>query len=328
MVDTLLKILPAAVLLLWSVRIFMRKDTVKSRLLMSAGMAVATHAIFRWEMSALFVFPFVYLSFREITSSSGISKWDWLIFVPSIAFISLGSRTTCDIFLCVQIAAVLVASAIEVKRYNKLSAEYYDTDDATEVPGQMLLLLTVATIVSAVLMILPDGIRFHEPITITLTLFVTGLLYLFGANADKLGQQPPVSEEAIREAEEAGNGGKKTSTEAGSTANEANRKLLQTVIDEKMYLDPTLSLISLAEKLHTNRTYLSNSIHACYNQNFSDFINHLRISHAVKLMKEDGREANIKDIAIRSGYNHIQSFYRNFTQILDMTPKTWISKQQ
>lgn len=323
MVDTLLKILPAAVLLLWVVRIFLRKDVCRSQLLMCAGMVVAAHAIFRWELPALFVFPFVYLAFREITSSSGISKWDWLIFIPSIVFISLGSRTASDIFLCVQIAAVLAVSAAGVLRHNKLSSEFYDTgNDASEVPGQALLLLTGATVVAAVMIILPDGIRFHEPIIITLTLFLTALLYLFGANADKLGQQPQVPvgpDPAAGEEDEP--------AQVQVAGSEADRKLLQKVIDEKMFLDPTLSLISLAENLHTNRTYLSNSIHACYNQNFSDFINHLRINYAIDLMKEEGPGANIKDIATRSGYNHLQSFYRNFTQIMEMTPKTWISKQ-
>lgn len=30
---------------------------------------------------------------------------------------------------------------------------------------------------------------------------------------------------------------------------------------------------------------------------------------------------------MRSGYNHQQSFYRNFTQIMEMTPGTWLSRQ-
>ena len=51
------------------------------------------------------------------------------------------------------------------------------------------------------------------------------------------------------------------------------------------------------------------------------------VKRRVDLMKEEGPGANIKDIATRSGYNHLQSFYRNFTQMMDMTPKTWISKQ-
>ena len=321
MVDTLLKILPAAVLLLWAVRIFLRKDASRSQLLMCAGMVVAAHAIFRWELSALFVLPFVYLGFREITSVSGISKWDWLIFIPSLVFISLGSRTSSYIFLCVQVAAVLAVSAAGVLRHNKLSSEFYDTgNDASEVPGQALLLLTGATVVAAVLIILPDGIRYHGTVTVVLTLFLTALLYMLGVNVSKLGRQPMVPVEPDQAAEE-------EPAQVQVAGSEADRKLLQKAIDEKMFLDPTLSLISLAENLHTNRTYLSNSIHACYNQNFSDFINHLRINYAIDLMKEEGPGANIKDIATRSGYNHLQSFYRNFTQIMDMTPKTWISKQ-
>lgn len=289
---------------------------------MCAGMIVAAHAIFRWELSALFVFPFVYLSLREATSGNGICKWDWLIFIPSLVFISFGSRTVSDIFLCVQVAAVLAASAAGVLRYNRLSAEYYNTDEASEVPGQVLLLLTGATVVAAGLLILPDDIRFYGPATVVLTLFLTAILYLLGANVGTLGQQPQVPAEP-----EPAAGGEGEPAQVQAAGSEADRKLLQKVIDEKMFLDPTLSLISLAENLHTNRTYLSNSIHACYNQNFSDFINHLRISYAVDLMKEEGSGANIKDIAVRSGYSHLQSFYRNFTQIMDMTPKTWMSRQ-
>ena len=317
----MLKIVPAAVLLLWAVRIFLRKDIGKSQLLMSAGMAVASYAIFQWEESSLFVFPFVYLSFRESTSESGISKWDWLVFIPSLVFLTLGEEMASDIFLCVQIAAVLIVSAAGVMRHKKLSAEYYDTgNDAAEVPGQALLLLIAATITATVLTILPTGMRFYELVTVVLTLFLTVMLYLLGANVNSLGQQPQVPVETEPTADTA------PATVPG--AGEADRKLLQKAIDEKMFLDPTISLISMAENLHTNRTYLSNSIHACYNQNFSDFINHLRIGYAVDLMKKEGSGANIKDIATRSGYYHLQSFYRNFTQIMDMTPRTWMSKQE
>ena len=112
----LLKIVPAAVLLLWAVRIFLRKDIGKSQLLMSAGMAVAAYAIFQWEESSLFVFPFVYLSFRESTSESGISKWDWLVFIPSLVFLTLGEEMASNIFLCVQIASVLIVSAAGEER--------------------------------------------------------------------------------------------------------------------------------------------------------------------------------------------------------------------
>lgn len=268
-----------------------------------------------------FVFPFVYLSLKEATSTSGISKWDWLIFIPSVIFHSIGERVATDIFLCIQVIAVLAVSTFEVQRYKKLSAEYYDTDDAAELPGQVLLLLIASTVIAAVMIFLPADIRFYKPITVMLTLFLTAVLYLLGVNVSKFGQQPQLPDEPLSVAE-----GEQAPAQV--TGSEADRIPLQKVMDEKLFLDPTLSLISLAKKLHTNRTYLSNSIHSCYNQNFSDFINHLRIGHAIDLMKEEGSRANIKDIAIRSGYSHLQSFYRNFTQIMNMTPKTWMSQHK
>ena len=103
-------------------------------------------------------------------------------------------------------------------------------------------------------------------------------------------------------------------------------RLIQKVLDENLFLDPSLSLVSLAEQLHTNRTYLSNSIHSCRNQNFSEFINALRVEYFMDIVrKEPG--INVKEAAMRSGYNNLQSFYRHFSEIMEMTPKTWISKQ-
>lgn len=78
--------------------------------------------------------------------------------------------------------------------------------------------------------------------------------------------------------------------------------LIRKVISDELYLDPTISLVSLAERLGTNRTYLSASIHACRKQNFSDFINSLRISRFIEIASSEGSLTNIKDAATRSGY--------------------------
>ena len=322
MPSIVLKIIPAVILAFWAIRAFLRKDTGKSHILMSAGMAVAVLAIFRWAEASLFIFPFFFLGLREFTVREGITKWDWLFFVPSVVFAAIGNAVASEVFLCIQVLTVLVWSSVDVLRYNRISAEFFDaSDDSLSVPAQILMFLTAASLVMAVLMILPGDIRFHSGASLILILFLSVILWMLGMNVDKLGNKPQFPEETCR----IGEAGETAQTPGDGV--DAERKILQRVIDEKMFLDPTISLISLAENLHTNRTYLSNSIHACYNQNFSDFINHLRINYAIDLMKEEGPGANIKDIATRSGYNHLQSFYRNFTQIMDMTPKTWISKQ-
>lgn len=311
-----LKIIPAVILSFWAIRVFLRKDVSKFQMLMSAGMSVAVLAIFRWEEASLFVFPFFFLGLRELSVRDGVSKWDWLFFIPSVIFTILGKSVAFDVFLCIQVLTVLVWSSIEVLRYNRISAEFYDNNgDSATVPAQILIFLTAASLIVSVLKVLPDDFRFHTAASIVLMLFLSVILFMFGMNVNKLHHRPQFPEETCR------------MTETAELNEDVERKMLQRVIDEKMFLDPDISLVSLAETLHTNRTYLSASIHSCFNRNFSDFINHLRIDYSLELMRSSLPGVNIKEVAMKSGYNHPQSFYRNFTQIMEMTPGTWLSRQ-
>ena len=317
-----LKIIPAVILAFWAIRVFLRKDTSKSQILMSAGMAVAVLAIFRWAAASLFIFPFFFLGLREFTVREGITKWDWLFFVPSVVFSALGNAVASEVFLCIQVLTVLVWLSVDVLRYNRISAEFFDTsDDSLSVPVQALMFLTAASLVMAVLMILPGDIRFHSTASLILVLFLSVILWMLGMNVFKLGNKPQFPEETCRIGEAC------ETAQTPEVNEDAERKMLQRVIDEKMFLDPDISLVSLAETLHTNRTYLSGSIHSCFNRNFSDFINHLRIDYSLELMRSSLPDVNIKEVAMQSGYNHQQSFYRNFTQIMEMTPGTWLSRQ-
>ena len=322
MLPIVLKIIPAVILAFWAIRVFLRKDTSKSQILMSAGMAVAVLAIFRWAEASLFIFPFFFLGLREFTVREGITKWDWLFFVPSVVFSALGNAVASEVFLCIQVLTVLVWLSVDVLRYNRISAEFFDTsDDSLSVPVQALMFLTAASLVMAVLMILPGDIRFHSTASLILVLFLSVILWMLGMNVDKLGRKPQFPEETCRIGEA------RETVQTPEVNEDIERKMLQRVIDEKMFLDPDISLVSLAETLHTNRTYLSGSIHSCFNRNFSDFINHLRIDYSLELMRSSLPDVNIKEVAMQSGYNHQQSFYRNFTQIMEMTPGTWLSRQ-
>lgn len=335
----LMRILPAAALLFWAVRIFLRKDVSSTQLLMVAGMLVSVFSAIASDRAVVFVFPLFFLALKMITAKDGIQKWDWLILLPSLVILIFENSTVFYIFLCIQVISLTAWSAVGVHRYNRLAAEYYDTgNDASDVMSQTLIFLTATVVVTAIIFILPDGTLSLKAVSLPLGLFLTVLQYLFGQNVydldlqNQIPEESPVSDEDSTEVETAEaveetmvvNGAEASGT---CTATDQDWKLLQRVTEEKMYLDPMISLVSMAEKLNTNRTYLSNSIHACHNQNFSDYINNLRIQYALELMKAEMPDVNIKNIALRSGYNHPQSFYRNFAQIMEMTPKMWLSEQ-
>ena len=319
MLSIALDILQAAVLLFWACRIFLKKDAGKVQLLMAAGMLTAAYALGTSGHGLLFIFPFFFLSLREITVKGGIPKWDWLVFIPSLVFSVFEGSVAFDVFLCIQAVSLSAWASISVRRYNKLMEEYYDAgNDASDNLGQVALFLAATAIVLVVIIVLPDNVMEYLPVSVSLSLFLTVILFIFGLNVFKLAKPnviPSEQPEPVSEQQPSSSGQVK----------DADRLLLQKIVDEKLFLDPMISLVSLAEDLHTNRTYLSNTIHTLYNQNFSEFINHLRIEYALELMRAGKSDINIKEVAMRSGYNHLQSFYRNFAQIMDMTPKTWMA---
>lgn len=312
----ILQILPAVVILFWAVAIFFKKGIRKSQLLMVAGMVMAIFSIVDRNMAVLFIYPLFFLAIREVTLRGDIPKWDWLIFLPSLVLAALKIPVATNIFLCLQMMTFSIWAVVGVSRYNKAVAEFFDTEnDSADRLTQILLYLIATIVVLEVLAFLPYRILRTPPVAVSLSLFVTAMQCLLGWNVYKLDTLPEIPVEMP----------KPSPAVPESPELHPTPEIISRILEEKMFLDPTISLASMAERLNTNRTYLSNSIHGRYGQNFSDFINHRRIEYALELMKEERDGTNIKDIAVRSGYSHLQSFYRNFAQIMDMTPKMWLA---
>lgn len=318
----ILQILPAVVILFWAVAIFFKKGIRKSQLLMVAGMVMAIFSTVDRNMAVLFIYPLFFLALREVTLRGDIPKWDWLIFLPSLAFAALKIPVATNILLCLQMMTFSIWAVVGVSRYNKAVAEFFDTEnDSADRLTQILLYLIATIVVLEVLAFLPYRILKTPPVAVSLSLFVTAMQCLLGWNVYKLDTLPEIPVEMPKPSPAV----PKPQPRQEKAENEPDNGIISRILEEKMFLDPTISLASMAERLNTNRTYLSNSIHGRYGQNFSNFINHRRIEYALELMKEERDGTNIKDIAVRSGYSHLQSFYRNFAQIMDMTPKMWLA---
>lgn len=97
----------------------------------------------------------------------------------------------------------------------------------------------------------------------------------------------------------------------------------KSVRESKVFLDPTLTIMSLAQEIGTNRTYLQSVIKAKYSCTFLEYINRCRVDYAKTLMLENSL-LPIKDVASQSGFNSQSSFQRNFIQFEKMTPTQWL----
>lgn len=97
---------------------------------------------------------------------------------------------------------------------------------------------------------------------------------------------------------------------------------LQVLLEqEKVYLDPTLSIQDLAKRLATNRTTLSHVINTHLNQNFASLLNSYRIKEAVRLLSDPQYfQEKMEVVGELCGYNNRQVFHAAFKKEMGITP--------
>lgn len=121
---------------------------------------------------------------------------------------------------------------------------------------------------------------------------------------------------------------KKIKAEERLTAQQVDilkEKLLQTTTAEKLYLDPGLTLSSLADHIGINPHDLSYIINNGLQKNFYQFINELRTEEAkTLLLSEEATRLDMYGIAISAGFNSRTTFYSSFKKTTGTTPTEYI----
>ena len=351
--------IPAVIAAVWALIVLFKPGEAQAAqkliagALLAGGIAIVLYSLgFRpgaeavhWDdisfyVIMLFVVPLYYLAVRHLTTLSGVRLRDYFIFLAPALVVVQGAVSLyvfnyehgyifSRIFIGFYAVAVLLWSYHAVRSYYHLLADYYTTVENKSVEDVRMLTITA-------LVFIPIGITIiaisHYQRTVVLTvvmivllsvsLFIAGLfLYRIRYSAESLRMRL-AQYDALEKASEV-----KPLSAEGSYARFL-QQLEKAVKEDRIFLDPDISLVSLAERIHTNRTYLSDAIHLTYGMSFSDYFNHLRIEYAMELMRQKrvkGEPILIKDIALASGYNISSSFYRAFEKETGMTPKKWIS---
>ncbi len=104
---------------------------------------------------------------------------------------------------------------------------------------------------------------------------------------------------------------------------EENRKIFQElnqiVLQKQLFLSSELSREDLAHIVHLNNARFARMIRECTGTNFNGYINELRITYAIKLMKQYPNYT-IRAIADESGFNSTPILYNLFKKKTGMTP--------
>jgi AraC-like DNA-binding protein len=93
--------------------------------------------------------------------------------------------------------------------------------------------------------------------------------------------------------------------------------------EERLYLDPGLTLSRLAKRLHVPIKRLSATINRATGENVSRFINGFRIRRACERLEAGD---NVTAAMLESGFNTKSNFNREFLRVTGSTPSTWLPK--
>ncbi len=98
--------------------------------------------------------------------------------------------------------------------------------------------------------------------------------------------------------------------------------------NKKEYLINGITLVDIAKQFGTNSTYLSKVINLKKDKNFSNYINDLRISYCLEILKLNRKMRNytIKALAEEMGFNNVQSFSNAFYKSTGIYPSYYITQ--
>jgi TolB-like protein/AraC-like DNA-binding protein len=105
---------------------------------------------------------------------------------------------------------------------------------------------------------------------------------------------------------------------------ELGGKLTTLMQEEKMYLNPDLSLRLLAEHMDVPPNRLSELLNVGFNKNFAEFVNQYRLeAFKQKAADPDQRHLTILALAFESGFNSKTVFNTYFKKKMGQTPKSF-----
>ncbi|MDG1164934.1 MAG: helix-turn-helix domain-containing protein [Porticoccaceae bacterium] len=91
--------------------------------------------------------------------------------------------------------------------------------------------------------------------------------------------------------------------------------------DEKVFLQPDLTLPKLAAMVGCSVNHLSQAVNSGFHMSFFDFLNSYRIEAAkIMLSLGDGRSESILDVSFAVGFNSNSAFYTAFKKSTGQTP--------
>ena len=102
-------------------------------------------------------------------------------------------------------------------------------------------------------------------------------------------------------------------------------KILHLMQQEKLYLQPELSLADISGRLRTNVSVLSGVVNNAFGKNFNDFVNEYRVNEfKERIHLPENKNITLLGIAFDCGFNSKATFNRSFKKFTGKAPKEFL----
>lgn len=113
-----------------------------------------------------------------------------------------------------------------------------------------------------------------------------------------------------------------------SNLSQLGRMITRHVEDDKAFLDPDLSVFSLAQYFHVSQDEVVDAIHQIHGSPFAGYVNSQRIEHATALILNVGvpdadDPDSIERLAHQCGYLSAEAFLEAFQRVMQVSFKQW-----
>lgn len=212
------------------------------------------------------------------------------------------------IVLLVQLIMLVVHTFRSLRRYRRTLGEYYSSSQYQ--PRDLQLIFPSILAISAVIILSLALFPFNAPRPFGLTLILAILQAVATTTLGLATYHLSYAAENLRYSLEHS---PRTSRPRDLAA--LGRQLSQH-IEKQAFLDPDLSVFSLANTFHISQDQVVDAIHRVHGQPFADYIDSLRVQHAITLLNENDDPDHLLHIAHLCGYPDLQTLQRAYRKIM------------
>lgn len=178
--------------------------------------------------------------------------------------------------------------------------------------GFIILVLWVFAIVFNIKEVLSPNIPVYYPLRLSSTLIIIWIAYYGFFKYNLLLERIELRKEIIKSI---------INKDVNLITDASFSKIEKYIINDKKYLDPLLSVDSIAKALNISNRNISNITNSNSSMNILDFINFYRIEEAkIILTHPDYSNYTITSIGFECGFNSKATFYRAFSKFTGTSP--------